>query len=227
MASTSLSSDYKNVIKILVFGSSGSGKTSMINLLTGSNNPVGDGNLNGCTFESKDVEFKKDNNLYLLTDTVGLNEAEGGKVMAGEALVKLIELIKKAKDGFNLVIFVRKCGVLSQQDEDNYNLIVKNLLDNKVNTMCVNIGAEKYCEDENSINQWWLDNEKSFKERGMNFNGGVSGCCAKSSINPLISKIYEQYSKITYPLIWEAIDKYKSKTPVVPKIGNIKKSLKF
>jgi hypothetical protein len=76
-------------------------------------------------------------------------------------------------------------------------------------TMCVNTYAESLCEDENSLNQWWLDNEKQFKERGMVFNGGVSGCCAKSSKNPVMSKLFEQY-KATYSLIWEAIDKYKS-----------------
>ena len=103
-----------------MFGSSSSGKTIMLNLLTGSNNPVGDGGLSGCTFESQDIHVVRNDKLYIFTDTVWLNEAAGGQVMASDALVKLIELIKKAKDGFNLVIFVRKAGVLEKQDEDNY-----------------------------------------------------------------------------------------------------------
>ena len=50
------SNDKLNQIRILVFGSSGAGKTSLINLLTNNEFPVGTG-LGGCTFESNEITF--------------------------------------------------------------------------------------------------------------------------------------------------------------------------
>ncbi len=209
----------QEVTRILVFGSSSSGKTSMINLLTDSQNQVGDGGLRGCTFESKDINFKRNNKLYTITDTVGLDEASGGTVIASDALIKLIELIKKAKDGFNLVIFVRKAGVLKKEDENNYNLIFKELLNKQVKTICVNTHAEIVSKDLASLNQWWLDNQNQFEERDMIFDGGVSGCCAQitqPSTNDYLKQLITNYdySGTMRSLIWDAIDKYKSEKPI-------------
>ena len=102
MASNKQTNEAQKVVKILVFGASGMGKTSMINLLTGQTNEVGNGSLQGCTFETKEISVTKNEKLYIFTDTVGLNEACGGaKVIAADALLALMRLIKKAKDGFN------------------------------------------------------------------------------------------------------------------------------
>ena len=51
---------------ILVYGSSNAGKTSLINLLTESNEKVGSGQLKGCTYESKNIKFIRNNQIFIL-----------------------------------------------------------------------------------------------------------------------------------------------------------------
>jgi len=124
---------------------------------------------------------------------------------------------------------VRKADVLKTLDQKNYDLIIKNLLDNKVKSICVNTSSESYCDDENNLNQWWIDNESSFTSRDkfMKFDGGVSGCCAQTSRNKKLDELYKLYSTRTYKDIWEALDKYKSDTPTGPRggLGSIFKSV--
>lgn len=217
MASNKQTNEAQNVVKILVFGASGMGKTSMINLLTGKKNEVGNGSLQGCTFETKEISVIKNEKLYIFTDTVGLNEAQNGRVEAGKALTELIELIKKAKSGFNLVIFVRKAEVLKTIDNKNYDLIIKHLLEHQVKTLCVNTGGESFSDVK--MNEWWIQNQQAFLERKMRFDGGVSGCFAQTSRNQRLAEIFREYSQQTYNDTWEAIDRYKSDIPTFPKGG--------
>jgi predicted GTPase len=207
-----------NIVKILVFGTSNVGKTSMINLLTGANGRIGDGQLNGCTFESIDYPYTINNTKYIFTDTVGLNEASGGAtVEAADALLALMKLIKKAKDGFNLVIYVRKAtAVIQTIDQKNYSLIIEDLLEKKVNTLCVNTCGEQFCEEDN-LNQYWEDNKSEFPKYGMIFTDGVSGCCTTRSKNPKLNALYQEYSIQTKDAIWKAIEETKSKAPVAIK----------
>lgn len=216
MASNKQTNEAQKVVKILVFGASGMGKTSMINLLTGQTNEVGNGSLQGCTFETKEISVTKNEKLYIFTDTVGLNEAQNGRVEAGKALIELIELIKKAKSGFNLVIFVRKAEVLRTIDDKNYDLIIKHLLDHQVKTLCVNTGGENFSD---VMNEWWIQNQQAFLERRMIFDGGVSGCFAQTSRNQRLAEIFRGYSQQTYNDTWEAIDRYKSDIPTSPNGG--------
>jgi GTPase SAR1 family protein len=207
----------EELIKILIYGSSGVGKTSLINLLTGSNERVGNG-MEGCTFESKDILFTRNNKKYIITDTVGLNEAkEGAKVDPSKAILSLINLIKKAKAGFNLIIYVRKAGPLQIVDSNNYTLIIEDLFGNKTKTLCVITNAENYCTDDN-LNEYWEKNQVQFNER-MKFDDGVSGCCTQSSPNPRFSTVFRDLSLKTRDLVWKAIDRTKSDNPIGVEAG--------
>ena len=208
-----------NPKKILIFGTTSVGKTSLINLLTGENKgAIGSGNLSGTTFESHDYEYFDDVSkiLYIFTDTIGLNEAQNGKVNPSDALMSLLSLIKKAKDGFNLVIYLRKAEVLTNTDQSNYNLIVNNLLDNQARVICVNSHGEEHSED---VNSWWEKNKNYFTKRGMNFIGGVSACLAQTSNNRLLASQFIEYSKISKVLIWNEINRCISVNPIAVRVG--------
>lgn len=69
----------ENTRNVVVFGSSGVGKTSLVNGLTGQNLEVGGGSR-GVTFGCKHVPASYNGNDYDIIDTAGLNEAEGGTV---------------------------------------------------------------------------------------------------------------------------------------------------
>ena len=94
--------------RVLVFGSTGAGKTSICNELTGDQHPVSSDAI-GCTFET--THYRPvfiGENLYELIDTVGLNEGTAGTTPSKTAMANLINLIRTNKEGFNLLIMVNR-----------------------------------------------------------------------------------------------------------------------
>ena len=57
--------------RILVFGSPTVGKTSLINMLTDTNNPTGNKFLSR-PFQFQDTEYVRGNQSYIFTDTTGI-----------------------------------------------------------------------------------------------------------------------------------------------------------
>lgn len=210
-------SDKKNIepVKILVFGTTSVGKSSMINLLTGSNLSIGSGSAEGCTFTSTDVDCINDGIKYIFIDTAGLNEGRGGRVEAATAIKDLIKLIKKTRSGLNLLIYVRKCDPITKLDEKNYDIIVKTLFANKMKTLVVNTFAEQHARDGTNMNTWWNDNHKLFAERKIPFDGGLSACVTASIGNPVFDAFYRNYSEQSKLAIWNAIIEHKSQKPIV------------
>lgn len=201
-------------VKILVFGTTSVGKSSLINLLTGSNLKIGEGKAEGTTFTSTYVDCIHNGIKYKLIDTAGLNEARGGTVDAAKAIKDLIELITKTKSGLNLIIYVRKCEPITNMDEKNYDIIIKTLFANRMKTLVVNTFAEQYATDGKTMNTWWNQNKFFFAERNIPFDGGLSACVSPSVGNPRFDAIYREYSEQSKSAIWEAIIKHKSEHPI-------------
>jgi tRNA U34 5-carboxymethylaminomethyl modifying GTPase MnmE/TrmE len=202
-------------VRILVFGSSFSGKTCLINLLAERNMPIGSGsNARGCTLETTEVEFYRNGTKYIFYDTAGLNEADEGQVNHSDALKKLIELIYKAKEGFNLVLFVRRSDVYKITDQQNYDLIIKSILDGRGKFLCVNTHGEQFARDAKDQNRYWLDNHEELSRRGLVFDDGISACVAQYSKNVLFRHVYQEFSSISKIAIWDIIDKTKSPKPI-------------
>ena len=202
-------------VKILVFGSSFSGKTCLINLLAETNMPIGSGsNARGCTLETTEVEFYRNGTKYIFFDTAGLNEANEGQVNHSDALKKLIDLIYKAKEGFNLVLFVRRSDVYKITDQQNYDLIIKSILGERGKFMCVNTYGEQFASDANDQNRFWLDNKEELSGRGLIFHDGISACVAQYSKNASFKLVYQEFSAISKIAIWDLIDRTKSPKPI-------------
>ena len=108
--------------RVLVFGRSGVGKTSMLNYILGLSMPVS-GGVKGCTFETA-VAVPVQNTEYIFFDTAGLNESSRGRVPSVQAISDLIRFLKASRDGFNLLVMVHKAGRFEATDVDNYGLFV-------------------------------------------------------------------------------------------------------
>lgn len=91
--------------RVLIFGSSNVGKTSLCNALTGGNRPTSDGAA-GCTFKSHSTLVTYRGVRYELIDTVGLNETDGGTVQSAEAMQNLLALLKSTKDNGGYVVLL-------------------------------------------------------------------------------------------------------------------------
>lgn len=94
-----------NANNVVVFGSSGTGKTSLVNALAGTRLPIGSG-VAGVTFQSTPTYVPHTGVDYVLHDTVGLKEARGGKVSGLEAVSAIVQLLHSLCDGVLLMVMV-------------------------------------------------------------------------------------------------------------------------
>jgi len=129
---------------IIIFGSSGSGKSSVVNLLAAE--PVADtsGGAKGCTFENKAYPITVDGAAFKIYDTTGLDEGSAGKIPATEALRKLYDLIMQLSmdGGLSLLIFCLRAGRLSETSGANWQLFNRIVCQQKVPTCIAVTGLE-------------------------------------------------------------------------------------
>ncbi|CAM6019463.1 unnamed protein product [Sphagnum balticum] len=113
--------------KILLFGRTGSGKSTIANMLI-------NGNLDSpLLFETssgirgKTISFQREeNDEYMVVDTVGFGEVERGTVSDVEARNRLYDFFTKINEtGYNYFAFVRKWGKIDELDTHLWNFFKK------------------------------------------------------------------------------------------------------
>lgn len=161
-------------LRVLVFGSTGTGKTSLCNALTGQI-MMANSSARGNTFETHTyAPFKhQDMNIYV-TDTVGLNESESGTVPAADAIVQLVELLKSAEEGFNLLVHVFRAPRKTKNHDENYSFFVEGLAQMKIPAILVATG----CENEEPMSAWAEANAVTFSSDGCDYRQIVATCFA-------------------------------------------------
>jgi len=170
----------QSLLNVIVFGETGAGKSSVINMILGSDKAkVGDGAL-GETFRTTVYPVEIDGKTYLLHDTVGLGEHSGGTVDSAKAVGNLYRLVTDLSNsgGVNLLVFVIKCGRLTETIHKNYGLFYQGFCDSQVPVVLVVTG----CEDvEPTMDTWWIDNQASFGLATMSFDDHACVCAFKGS----------------------------------------------
>ena len=169
---------------VLVFGSSGVGKTSLCNTLTGQHRNVGNAAI-GTTFATYTYQpFSINDDTFYITDTVGLNEGEGGTVSAEQAASDLINLFLEATDGFSILIHVFK-GRRDTAHDKNYDFFVKGLTNERIPTLLVATGCEDVLP---KMSAWANDNKKHFK-KGCKYEEVIATCFRKGE-RPELENVY-------------------------------------
>jgi hypothetical protein len=163
----------KSPLRVLVFGATGGGKTSLCNELTGRNRPTGDG-ASGVTDRTHVYgQFEHGGETIVLIDTVGLHEADSGTVPADRAIKQLVELLERSREGFNLLVQVGKVGRLTKQHEQDYQFFVDKLTERRIPTLLVLTGAE----NRSPMSSWVVDNKEIF--RSFQYRDIIAACFAK------------------------------------------------
>ena len=193
--------------RVLVFGSSNAGKTSMINELTGFNYNVNN-DAKGCTFETRQVPpVTRGGVQYHFLDTAGLNETDKGTVKSKDAVQNILKLLQHSKDGMNLLIYVRRIGTITQTDKDNYEMFCNIVTNHMIPVICVITG----CENEDPMSDWVKRNEDTFKNNGMKFHGMVATCFAKGG---RLESVYRPLREQSAKDVWDTIINHAANTPV-------------
>ena len=129
-------------IRVLVFGGTGTGKTSLCNTLTGRSRPTGNG-ARGVTAKSHLYNpFEYQGRKIKLFDTVGLHESSFGTVPAEQALGHLVDLLTKSKDGFSLLIHVTRASRITKEQEEDYKFFVEKMTQGNIPVLLALTGCE-------------------------------------------------------------------------------------
>lgn len=145
-------------IRVLVFGATGTGKTSLCNALTGKVRPTDNG-AKGITAKSHLYPaFQTGGCKIEIIDTVGLHESSHGTVPAEQAVVELIELLEKARDGFSLLVHVTRASRITKEHDDDYKFFVEKMTQGSIPVILAVTG----CENEHPMTSWVERNQEAF-----------------------------------------------------------------
>ena len=126
--------------KIIVFGGAGDGKSTIVNSIlnhnavtTGPFRARSGSGATGVTFESSTFFFKnkRNNKYYAIVDTVGLNEADAGRVKNSDALRKLTGLVIAQEKGVAAFVMVMKADRIKGYHKKNYELFMEDIAHTK------------------------------------------------------------------------------------------------
>ncbi|PSB05256.1 GTPase domain-containing protein [Merismopedia glauca] len=195
-------------IRVLVFGTTGTGKTSLCNALTGENQKVSNDAL-GVTFKSytyEEVEISEGKSL-IITDTVGLNESARGSVPSRDAVKALIKLLQDSKEGYNLLIQSFRIPRITQAEENNYEFFVKTISGSKIPTILVASG----CENLEPMSKWKEENGNTFERMGLEYKDIICSCFASGG---RLASVYDELRDESRQAVIEAIEAYATVEPV-------------
>ena len=161
-----------NTIRVLVFGATGTGKTSVCNVLTGHSRPTSNGPLGQTSKTHRYNGFNTHDVRIEIIDTVGLHETDLGTVPAEKAVLQLVELLENSKDGFNLLIHVVRASRITQDQEEDYRFFFERMTQRQIPIILAITG----CENESPMTSWVDQNWKPYQR--FAYLDLVPGCFA-------------------------------------------------
>ncbi|KAG1859580.1 P-loop containing nucleoside triphosphate hydrolase protein [Suillus subalutaceus] len=156
---------------VVIFGESGAGKSSLVNLITRKDEAETSCDAKGCTDAVNEHEiWIQDKTLKMkLFDTPGLDEDPRGTVPDKEArriLKKLVQTLMKQGD-IHLIIYCVRGEKLIRTLRRNYEFI-QSQVKRKIPIVLVVTSLESYEPD---MEEWWKLNENTISKFGMTFAG--------------------------------------------------------
>jgi len=185
---------------VILFGESGVGKSSIINMIDEQARAVVSDRADGVTFNNTPFEMTIFNSTVRVFDTSGLNEGSKGTVKAQDAIKRLYELICQLQDGVHLLVFVMRAPRITETVWQNYKLFFEVFFQKKVPIAIILTGLE----NRENMDEWWKENEATFDQYGMKFKGhacitSIRGECRNGAY--LYQKEYDESKKKVKQLI--------------------------
>ncbi|KAK2459940.1 hypothetical protein APHAL10511_008025 [Amanita phalloides] len=206
MSEGSQSASYTNITdntpNIIIFGETGVGKSSLLNMISGTESAMVSGAALGCTFQAVPHEIELSDRKYRLWDTAGLNEGEKGNVSADRAIQSLQELVHDLRDGgVSLLVYCIRGSRIRDIVKINYDLFHTIICSGQVPIVVVITGLE----NEENMEDWWIDNAEDFHHRSMWFAGYACITATKGKVTKngehMFKEEYNQSVKLVRELI--------------------------
>jgi len=138
---------------VILFGESGSGKSSLVNMIVGKDVAKVSGSADGCTFKTEAFPAAINDIPFMIYDTAGLNEGDQGRVPHWNAIEELYTLIRQL-DSVSLLIYCMR-GRVKENAKANWLLFNKIICGEKVPIIAIVTGLET-CDDPDD---WWKDKD--------------------------------------------------------------------
>jgi GTPase Era involved in 16S rRNA processing len=149
---------------VVVFGETGVGKSSVVNMFKGDKSALVGNGAQGVTFAHNSYEKHIFETSFRVFDTVGLNEGAAGAMDAATAIEELYKLIMGLENGVSLLVYVMRAPRITATGRKNYDLF-RSLCDETVPIVMVVTGLE----DMQDMDEWWWDNQHAFDKCYMSF----------------------------------------------------------
>ncbi|KAF9222589.1 hypothetical protein BS17DRAFT_170696 [Gyrodon lividus] len=200
---------------IIIFGETGSGKSSVINLLAGQDIAGIASTSMGCTFQSSCYPVMITGSLFNMFDTAGLNEGDPNTVNKLNAMRQLYQLLTSLKGGVSLLLFCMRAPRLKQSHIQNWRLFQEIICAEKVPIAVIITGLEN---EEGSMDNWWVKNSDHFEHNGMKAVGHACITATKGKKKDNQYLFEEEYTESRAKVQQLIINCALRKAWVVPKI---------
>ncbi|TEB33773.1 hypothetical protein FA13DRAFT_111745 [Coprinellus micaceus] len=162
---------------VVLFGETGVGKSSVINMLLGTEEATVSPNALGCTLSSTGYEGAIGEQNYTFWDTIGLNEGDQGKVPNMTAVTALYHLLKSLsnKGGVSLLVFCMRSPRITDAGHKNWLLFRDIICQGRVPTVL----AVTHLDSQEAMDGWWSENEQAFV--------GQYGICPSKEVQRVFS----------------------------------------
>ena len=204
--------------RILVFGSTGQGKSALINTLLGSvQAPMGDA-ATGVTRQRAEYYHRHGGANFCFVDNSGMNEDKCGGGAGAEAYLALRALVQDCVDrGYNLAIMVHRGRVTDAAFKGAYDLFVETLfsLPGDSKTQLPVILVKTGCED--NMDEWLKENADQLMDTAGydGFAAVLPACCAHGKPGSLLeAAVYSGQRKETAARVWKAVELHALPEPV-------------
>ncbi|KIJ13932.1 hypothetical protein PAXINDRAFT_116620 [Paxillus involutus ATCC 200175] len=180
-------------LNVILFGETGVGKSSVINLIAGQKVADVSPDLRGCTLSSTHYTFPIEGQEFHIWDTVGLEEAGLGVDGYLDAIEKSLKLIQQlsAQGGVDLLLFCMRGGRLTATTRSNYRLFYEALCGSQVPIALV----ITHLEGEVVMENWWTRNVEEMEKLGIK-SAGHACVTARTGVEKSAREKYE-LSQIT------------------------------
>ena len=172
----------KRPFHAILFGESGVGKSSVINLVVGNSEAVVSSRLEGCTLDYRSYKINTGLHQFLVWDTVGFNGMHLEHNVCEKAIENAVHLVQDLhkRGGVDLLVFCKKEGRLTRSELNSFRLFQEVLCEGQVPVAFI----ITHLEHQNPMEEWWAENEKGLLKFFNLKAGAVAGHACITSIAP-------------------------------------------